>query len=100
MIEIPVNSTADQQLSVVLAGQNCVIRIYTLSTGMYLDLSVDGNQICTGSLIWGNALIVKNRYNGFSGNLMILDTQGTDNPVYSGLGSRFVLMYVEDSGLE
>jgi hypothetical protein len=33
-------------------------------------------------------------YLGFQGNIVFIDTQGTKNPEYSGLGTRYELIYM------
>jgi hypothetical protein len=43
--------------------------------------------------------MVRETYLGFIGDLSFTDTQGTSDPVYTGLGSRFVLLYLEASDL-
>ena len=40
-------------------------------------------------------LIVRNAYFGFIGDLAFLDQQGADDPVWTGLGTRWVLGYIE-----
>ena len=38
-------------------------------------------------------------YLGFVGDLMFSDTQGTSDPSSPGLGTRYLLMYIEASDL-
>jgi len=91
---IPLNAVASQSFTVQLNGQNCVINLYQKSTGLYFDLTVNGNQ-CVQTMICLNLVnLVRNVYQGFIGNLFFYDTQGTTDPVYTGLGSRYILVYV------
>lgn len=39
-------------------------------------------------------LIVRSAYLGFIGDLAFIDTQGTSDPIYAGLGTRFQLVYL------
>lgn len=92
---IPLTSTASQTLTVVLNKQNCRINVYTLSTGLYLDLYLEGKRIIGAIICRNRVRIVRQAYLGFVGNLAFVDTQGNDDPIFSGLGSRFLLTYLE-----
>jgi hypothetical protein len=43
--------------------------------------------------------IVRSLYLGFSGDLCFLDTQGSTDPVYTGLGTRYQFLYLEKQDL-
>ncbi len=90
---IPLQAVPNQSLRVNLNGQVCSINVYTLTTGLYLDLYVLGAPIIEGQLCVDRAILVREAYLGFSGDLGFVDTQGTDDPVYTGLGNRFQLVY-------
>lgn len=97
---VPLNPVPSQNLQIVLANQACSIDVYTLSTGLYLDLTSDGKVITTTvSCEDGARLLLDRQYLGFAGDLMFIDTQGDDDPVYTGLGSRFLLIYLEAADL-
>ncbi|SDK40756.1 Putative Ig domain-containing protein [Pseudomonas delhiensis] len=96
---IPLAAVASQTLKVVLAQQNCVLNVYQKSTGMYLDVSLEGETILTGVLCRDRVRCVRQAYLGFVGDLAFMDTEGTDDPVFSGLGSRWVLMYLSPEDL-
>ncbi|CAG4889295.1 phage baseplate plug family protein [Paraburkholderia gardini] len=99
MLTIPLQATPSQSLSAVLGGQNCQINVYQKSTGMYLDLYVSNSPIITATICLDRVRLVRETYLGFIGDLAFADTQGTSDPVYTGLGSRFVLLYLEASDL-
>ncbi len=99
MLAIPLTAVPNQTLKATLNGQYCTLNIYTLSTGLYLDLLVNGSPIVQGVLCLNKVLIVRELYLGFIGDLVFADTQGESDPDYTGLGSRFVLMYVYPSEL-
>ncbi|OBP11392.1 MULTISPECIES: Ig domain-containing protein [unclassified Pseudomonas] len=96
---IPLAAVASQTLKVVLAQQNCVLNVYQQSTGMYLDVILEGETILAGVLCRDRVRCVRQAYLGFIGDLAFMDTEGTDDPVYSGLGSRWVLMYLSPEDL-
>jgi len=96
---IPLAAVAAQTLKVVLGQQNCVLNVYQKSTGMYLDVTLEGQVILTGVLGRDRVRCVRQAYLGFIGDLAFMDTQGSNDPEYAGLGSRWVLMYLEPADL-
>lgn len=94
MQQIPVQPVPSQQLSAVLAGQNCQIAIYQKGGRMFVDINSNGVDVSTAVLAYDAVALNPRNYADFSGNLMLIDTQGSDDPSYLGLGSRFVLIYL------
>lgn len=88
-----------QSVSVRLAGQQCVIRLIQRESAIYMDLTVNGNPIMQGiPCLYGNKM-VRYSYLGFVGDLVFLDNVGQQDPVWDGLGSRYLLYYIEESEL-
>ena len=83
--------------NVALGGKSCRIAIYQKTTGLFLDLSINGSPVISGVLCHDRVLLVRQSYLGFTGDLMFIDTQWKDDPVYTGLGSRWVLAYLTPS---
>lgn len=94
MLQIPIQPVPSQYLSAVLAGQNCQIAIYQKSRGIFVDINVDGTDVAAGVLAHDAVALNPVSYANFSGNLMLIDSQGSDDPNYQGLGTRFVLVYL------
>lgn len=92
---IPIAASPSQTLSVVLANQSCGMNIYQKTPGLFADLYVNDVLIIGGVLCLNTVLIVRDAYLGFTGDLAFFDMQGLDDPVYTGLGSRWLLAYVE-----
>ena len=90
---IPLTAQAAQTLSVQLGTQQCTINLYQKSTGLFMDLVVNGQQIVTAMLCLDRMGLVRQSYLGFIGNLTFVDTQGATTPYYTGLGSRYILVY-------
>ena len=90
---IPLTPVASQSFSVQLNTQNCVINLYQKSTGLFIDLTVDGNVIVESMTCLNAVGIVREAYLGFDGQLVFIDTIGTNDPEYTGLGSRYILTY-------
>lgn len=105
MLVIPTQPFASQTLSVTLAGQACTINIYQLDDfGLFLDLYVNNALIVGGRICQNANRIVRAAYLGFIGDLAFFDQnagpqQPATDPVYTGLGTQYVLMYLEVSDL-
>jgi len=94
---VPLAAVPSQTLSIVLAGQNCDIALTTLSTGLYFSLTADGNVIVRTMVCRNLARLLLDRgYRGFVGDFVFVDSQGVDDPVYTGLGTRWLLIYNDD----
>jgi len=94
VITIPMQPLPSQFFGVTLDGQSCVISVYQKSTGLFLDLAVANAPCVSAALCRDRVRIVREAYLGFLGDLAFIDTQGTQDPEYTGLGSRWVLAYL------
>lgn len=89
---IPLTASPQQRVSVTLAGQRCVIELEQRSTGLYINLALVGVPILTGRICRDRVGLV--RTSAFMGDLAFIDTQGTNDPDYTGLGGRYQLVYI------
>lgn len=65
---------------------------------IYCDLSLNGVYIWTGRpCLNGVYLRVQTYYGPIGGDLMFMDTQGSSNPTWDGLGARYQLVWFPDS---
>jgi len=94
MLQIALQPVPSQQLQIVLAGQNCQIALYLKGSNLYVDLNVNGADISVGVIAYDAVPLVPTAYLGFSGQLIFTDTQGSNDPTYDGLGSRYQLIYL------
>ena len=93
MLVIPLQPVSSQVVSVALAGQACTINVRQVSTGLFLDLLVNNALVIGGVICLNENVIVRSAYLGFIGDLAFIDTEGNGDPVYTGLGSRYILGY-------
>ena len=96
---IPTQPVPSQTLEILLASQDCQIKVYQKFYGLYCDLYVAGTLIIGGVICENLNRIVRDLYLGFVGDLCFYDSQGKSDPDYTGLGSRFLLVYLETSDL-
>lgn len=99
MKSLPISATPSQKLNSVLGGQNCQLKVYQKTTGLYVDVYVNDVPIVQGAIARDRVRIVRHAYLGFVGDLAFVDTQGTSDPQSTGLGSRYSLIYLEASDL-
>ena len=96
---VPLQAVPSQTLNVNLNNQACTINVYQKSTSLFIDLLVNDALIIGGVICLNAHLIVISAYLGFIGDLAFLDTQGSNDPTYDGLGARYVLAYLAPSDL-
>jgi hypothetical protein len=96
---IPLRAVPSQIVSVTVADQVCRINVYQKSTGLFFDLYVDDTATILGVLCENLNRLVRMTYLGFIGDFTFLDNEGTSDPVYTGLGARYSLAYLEPSEL-
>ena len=82
-----------------LGTQACTINIAQKTTGMFIDLFLNNVLIIGGVLCLDRTYIVRDSYLGFSGDLFFADTQGTSDPYYTDLGTRYLLVYLTSAEL-
>ena len=99
MQAVPVQAVPSQTLTAVLGNQNCQINIYQKQGVVYLDLYVNNEPIVNARQCENANRIVRYAYLGFIGDLIWQDTQGQTDPVYSGMGTRYILQYLSASDL-
>lgn len=91
---IPIAAVPNQTIAVPVAGQNCQVSIYQKTTGLYMDVLVDNEPIILSVICEDRNRIVRDAYLGFIGDFAFYDTQGVTDPVYTGFGSRYLLLYI------
>lgn len=99
MMIVPLQAVPSQTLSIALDNQNCQINVYQRLFGLFFDLYVDSVLVIGGVLCLNMTKLVRSLYLGFTGDFAFMDLQGSTDPVYSGLGARYQLLYLETTDL-
>lgn len=97
MLIVPVQSTPNQTLQCQVGGQACTLNVYQLAFGLFMDVYLGSALIIAGVICLNATLIVRSVYLGFSGDFEWLDTENLTNPtdpIYTGLGARYQLVYL------
>lgn len=96
---VPLDAVAAQKFTISLSNQACQIELYQKVQGLFINISVNDVLIIGGVLCLNQVRIVRDLYLGFAGDFFFNDSQGSDDPVYTGLGTRFSLIYVSPEEL-
>lgn len=99
MYVIPISDVPSQTLTAQLGGQSVQINLYVKSTGLFADVAVNNAQIIGGVICENMNRIVRDLYLGFIGDLVFYDMEGAQDPTSPGLGSRYLLVYLEAADL-
>lgn len=93
---VPLIAAPSQTLAVVLAGQPAQIALRQNGAHLYFDLRLNGQDIVLTRICRNRQrLLIDAGYRGFVGDFAFVDLHGEDEPFYTGLGARFVLVYLE-----
>jgi hypothetical protein len=90
---LPVQPLPSQTFNATLGTQSCQVTLQQLATGLFISLVVNGAQVLSGYYCNDRVGLVRRAYLGFVGWLYFVDTQGTQDPSYEGLGTRYILVY-------
>jgi len=90
---IPLTASKSQILDVVLGGQNIRLDVMQRRTGVFMDVWQNNNLVVSNAICLTNTFIVRAPYLGLPGDFAFIDMQGSDDPDYTGLGSRWLLYY-------
>lgn len=97
---IPVQSIPNQGIQVSLANQSVSLSIYQTNYGLFMDVASNNSPVVYGVLCHDVDRIIRDAYLGFTGDFVWYDTSGDGNdPIYTGLGTQFQLVYLEASDL-
>ena len=91
---LPVQALPSQTFQVQLGTQSCEIALQQMATGLFISLSIAGTPVISGKYCNDRVSLIRQRYLGFAGWLYFVDISGQGaDPDYTGLGSRFLLVY-------
>lgn len=95
MIIVPLSPVPSQTLSITLDGQACQIALRSNGGNLYFDLKVNDTSIVSSKICRNlQRLLLGLKYRGFSGDFIFNDTQGDEQPAYTGLNDRWIFYYL------
>jgi hypothetical protein len=92
---IPLVKTASQIMNINLSGQSCTIKLQQRSGNVYCDLLVGTDPVFTSVICRDRVKLSRQPYLKFSGDFTFIDTQGREDPEYTGFGDRYIFCYLE-----
>lgn len=92
---IPIEQIPNQTLWIDLNNQSCEIHIYERYGYTFMDITVDDEVVIQGQLCLNNTDIIQYNHLKFNGQLKFVDTQGNNDPYYTGFNERYALVYVQ-----
>ncbi|TCJ96132.1 hypothetical protein EV694_1683 [Volucribacter psittacicida] len=94
--KIPLQAIPNQKFSIQINNQEITISLATRhKQQLYATVSVNGEKIVDNRLCLNIQPLISVDYLPIKGNLFFIDMEGQDDPHYSGLGTRFILIYSE-----
>ncbi|QDH14134.1 hypothetical protein E3E12_07980 [Formicincola oecophyllae] len=94
---IPLSSALPSQtLSVMLNGVQTRLWLRQLGVGLFVDIWAGGVPLAMGVLAQDRVALVNSSASPLGGELYFIDTSGTADPDYAGLGVRHLLYYRQD----
>ena len=98
---IPLQAVPSQSFTVALNGQSCQIDLQQTNYGLFMNFWLNNPSAPTvaGILCQDRNKLIRNSYFGFSGDLAFVDQLTSSDPYYTGLGTQFLLYYLEPSDL-
>jgi hypothetical protein len=100
MLIVPAQANPNQAFNITLGGQQLQLAIYQTDYGLFMDVSSAGSPVVNGVICENLNPIVREAYSGFVGDFVWFDTSGAGvDPIYSGIGSQFQLIYLEAADL-
>lgn len=93
MREIPLVSTANQELVVTLDDVRYVLRLVALSGVMGVTITANGASVVTGSQVLAGEMLIPYEYREPGGNF-ILQTLNDDLPDWTQFGATQRLFYL------
>ena len=96
---VPLRPLANQTLQVQLNDQAIGLNVYQQLYGLYVDVLLNNTIVIGGVLAHNLNRIIRDAYIGVVGDFAFVDTQGEDDPIYTGLGERFQLVYFDEEDI-
>jgi hypothetical protein len=84
LVNIPLQPIPNQSVEFVLNNTSYKVEVNTLNDDVYISILQGGQYVLNNRALRAYAPV------GF--DLQLADTEGDDDPVYTGLGARWLLM--------
>jgi hypothetical protein len=96
---VPLQANPNQTVASTLGNQAVNLNVYQKLSGLYMDIYLNASLLLAGVICENANRIIRNAYFGFSGDFVWIDQQDSADPYYTGIGSRWFLVYLYASEL-
>lgn len=94
---IPLSPIPNQTFNIILNEQRCEFTFITRGVDMYMNLTVNEENLINGQICLNNVDLIQYKHLNFKGKLYFVDTQGNLDPLYYGLNDRWLLIFEDDN---
>ena len=95
MKTIPIEKQPNQRFTVRINDKNVQIELITRGLFMYANISVENEPLFSGVICLNGVNIIRYPNKKLNCKIFFKDTQGEEDPVWLGLGDRWVLIVEE-----
>lgn len=99
MLIVPLQAIPNQTVTTTLNSQVTQLNVYQTYNGLFIDVYLENTLIIGGVICENQNRIIRSTYLGYSGDFAFLDVQGSNDPDYAGLGTRYFLAYLTEAEL-
>lgn len=92
---IPIDPIPNQSFDIDISDQRCRFEFITKGVFLYMNLTINEEEKLNGIICLNNENLLLYSDVGIKGRLYFLDTQEELDPIYYGLGDRWILIYEE-----
>lgn len=93
---IPLDALPNQSFSIEIGESDVELEFITRGSFMYMNLKVNEEEKLNGVICLNNTNLLLYPTIGIKGKMYFKDTQGNLDPIYFGLGTRWLLVYEDE----
>ncbi|QCE34702.1 hypothetical protein FAI40_04680 [Acetobacteraceae bacterium] len=90
---IPLSPLPNQIFTLQLQNHLLKLHLYQRTYGLFLDLWIDNVLTLAGRLCLNNTFLLQDKAAPLNGDFIFIDSEGSEDPDYTELGSRFKLYF-------
>lgn len=94
---IPIDKQPNQKFNIRLEDKDVELEFITRGLFMYANINVQKEPLINGVICLNSVNLNQYSNTKLKGKIYFKDTQGEDDPVYSGLNDRWILIYEGDN---
>ena len=94
---IPIDKQPNQKFNIRLEDKDVELEFITRGLFMYANIMVQKEPLINGVICLNGVNLNQYPNTKLKGKIYFKDTQGEDDPVYSGLNDRWILIYEGDN---